>query len=191
MSSTSRNTDGPMSGGGGSEAFHSSVERSEPLTTHGHQPGKLVGNEAKPEFEAKTLPAGSAPSKSTFAPNPTDNVPPVQQYQDSSSIEADAPQTSASDTLGGASSAQVHQGLGKPIQGQSSSELRDGSKGRTGGTEGVNTTSQSGISTDAMPSQRALDNDNADVGRGEPASAEDRVPESSTTVASEATSSRN
>lgn len=41
--------------------FHASAPRDEPLTTTGHQPGKLVGNDAAPEFHAETLPAGTAP----------------------------------------------------------------------------------------------------------------------------------
>ncbi|KAH0052237.1 hypothetical protein KCU72_g6372, partial [Aureobasidium melanogenum] len=40
--------------------FHASAPRDEPLTTTGHQPGKLVGNDAAPEFHAETLPAGTA-----------------------------------------------------------------------------------------------------------------------------------
>lgn len=35
-----------------------------------HKPGKQVGDDAAPEFHVKVLPAGSAPAKDTFQPNP-------------------------------------------------------------------------------------------------------------------------
>lgn len=38
--------------------------------------------------------------------------------------DASAPQPKAEDTLGGVTSADVHGGIGKPIQGQSSAEVR-------------------------------------------------------------------
>ncbi|KAL8786534.1 MAG: hypothetical protein Q9195_008165 [Heterodermia aff. obscurata] len=99
--------------------FHASKPRDEPLTTHGHKPGLQVGNDAFPEFTAQTLPAGSAPASNTFTPNPsadpTENLPSTE--------------TSAADTLGGATSADVHTGLGHPGQGQTSNELRHGTQG--------------------------------------------------------------
>ncbi|KAF1837409.1 hypothetical protein BDW02DRAFT_586668 [Decorospora gaudefroyi] len=93
--------------------FAGHVKGSEPLMTGGHQPGKMVGNDAAPEFSAQTLPAGSAPSGKTFTPNPDLNN--QKMYH------------AASDTLQGATSADLHAGLGHPGQGQTSSELRDGS----------------------------------------------------------------
>ncbi|KAK3110964.1 hypothetical protein LTR53_014228 [Teratosphaeriaceae sp. CCFEE 6253] len=187
MSSTSSNTRGPMQSGGGSEEFHSGVQPREPMTTHGHQPGKLVGNEAKPEFAAATLPAGSAPSDATYQPNNPDSAPPVQQYHDVSATADDAPQASAADTLGGATSSDVNTGLGHPGQGQSSKELRDGSNARSGGHDGqLSGASNTEIDTDAMPSQRAINKDDAVVGREDAgkASAEDREPETAEGVAS-------
>ncbi|OAG01578.1 uncharacterized protein CC84DRAFT_1127384, partial [Paraphaeosphaeria sporulosa] len=44
-----------------------------PMQTGGHQPGKLVDNDAIPEFSTQTLPAGMAPALSTFTPNPVLN----------------------------------------------------------------------------------------------------------------------
>jgi hypothetical protein len=78
----------------------------------------MVGNDAKPEFHAETLPAGTAPPESTFQPNPDVNNQKMFHQ--------------ASDTLQGATSGDVHTGLGHPGQGQSSSELHDGSKGGQG-----------------------------------------------------------
>ncbi|GAB7348807.1 hypothetical protein MBLNU459_g7525t1 [Dothideomycetes sp. NU459] len=51
------------------DGFHASRPRDEPLTTHGHKPGKMVGNDAAPEFHVETLPAGTAPPDRTFKPN--------------------------------------------------------------------------------------------------------------------------
>ncbi|KAI8932649.1 hypothetical protein NX059_010145 [Plenodomus lindquistii] len=94
--------------------FKGHVKPSEPLEKGGHQPGKLVGNDAVPTFSAEVLPAGSAPASSTYTPNPDLNN--QKLYQDASS------------TLTGATSADVHTGLGHPGQGQTSQELHDGSR---------------------------------------------------------------
>lgn len=85
-----------------------------------HKPGVLVGNEAAPSFSAKTIPPGTAPPERTFEPNPTSEFPSqsLNDQQDSSTY------TSASSTLGGATSADVHTGLGKPLQGETSVEQR-------------------------------------------------------------------
>lgn len=82
----------------------------------------LVGNDAAPAFSAQTLPPGTAPADRTFAPNTQTEVPSQASYP--ADADEDAPFTSASDTLGGATSADVHTGLGKPLQGQSSTEVR-------------------------------------------------------------------
>ncbi|KAI9739124.1 MAG: hypothetical protein M1834_007337 [Cirrosporium novae-zelandiae] len=91
-----------------------------------HQPGRQVGNEAAPSFQAQTLPAGTAPAEHTFQPDA------------SSEVLAHAP---ASSTLAGATSADVHTGYGHPGSGQTSSELHhDGAYTRTkqgGGLQGV------------------------------------------------------
>lgn len=78
-----------------------------------------VGNDAPPEFNAQTLPAGTAPSDRTFAPN-TQNEIPGQAMNPNISKET---WTSAQDTIGGATSADVHTGYGHPGSGQTSKEL--------------------------------------------------------------------
>ncbi|KAL8809557.1 MAG: hypothetical protein Q9200_003315, partial [Gallowayella weberi] len=110
---------------------HPSVPRDEPLTTSGHKPGILVGNDTAPEFSAKTLPAGSAPADRTFQPNATSEVP-GQADNDNvlRSHGKESTHTTASSTLGGATSGDVHTGLGKPVQGQTSHD-------RGGGLAGV------------------------------------------------------
>ena len=42
----------------------------------------LVGNEVVPEFTAKTLPPGSAPSDKTFKPNSANIIPPASEVDD-------------------------------------------------------------------------------------------------------------
>lgn len=87
-------------------------------STTKHQPGRQVGNNAAPESHIQTLPAGSAPPSRTFAPQNDADVP--------ASGDAAA-------TLAGATSADVAQVLGQPVQGQSSAELRhDGKSHRAG-----------------------------------------------------------
>ncbi|PNS15197.1 Protein sum2 [Sphaceloma murrayae] len=117
---------------GTSGQFHSSVPGSEPLTTHGHQPGRINSEaDAAPEFHATTLPAGTAPPSRTFKPDNTSEV-------EGTGATSGQTTTSASETIVGATSGDVHTGLGHPGSGQSSKELHDGSKGRSG-PEGVGT----------------------------------------------------
>ncbi|KAJ9638242.1 hypothetical protein H2199_006929 [Coniosporium tulheliwenetii] len=111
--------------------FHAKVGRTAPMETHGvtqtRRPSLREG--PRPRVPCKNPPPGSAPPENTFRPNPNDEVPRAADYRDDNDPEAE--QTSASDTLGGATSADVHTGLGHPGQGQTSTELRhDGSHGR-------------------------------------------------------------
>lgn len=103
-----------------------------------HQPGQINSEaDAAPEFNAKVLLAGTAPTSKTFEP----------------SNEADVPATgvTAADTLGGADSAQVHQGYGHPGSGMSSSEARhDGKSHRASdksGLEGLQGSNKGNIDT--------------------------------------------
>jgi len=185
--------------------FRSRIERDEPMTTKGHKPGvKASPNDNVPEFSAETLPAGSAPASRTFQPNPTGEVPPVANY--SSDMDPGSGTANASDTLSGATSADVHTGLGHPGQGQTSTELRhDGEhhrKKQGGGLIGVGAGSMEtgGVHNareavnphdPAFADQRGLDDEEAAKSAGQrgniggPA-AEERIPEGSETVAAEA-----
>ncbi|KAF5024177.1 hypothetical protein F66182_3749 [Fusarium sp. NRRL 66182] len=110
--------------------FRSKVAPAEPLMTSGHKPGTLVGNDAVPEFHAEQHPAGTAPPENTFKPNNADQVPAQAPH-----AEGGVP---ASATLGGATSADVHTGLGHPGSGQTSQELHGRGKQKgTSGLEGV------------------------------------------------------
>lgn len=91
----------------------------------------------------------------------------------------------------------MNTGLGKPIQGQTSSELRhDGQHHRknpgTGGYEGLKSGAQGKTVDPHLPEfagQRAQDKDEAVIGRSDVPSAEERVPETSETVAAESATS--
>lgn len=160
--SASRNADAVSNQPG---EFGSHIERDEPMREPKHKPGVLVGNDAAPEFSAKTLPPGSAPADRTFKPNATSEVP---GQADNSSVERDhgkeSTKTTASSTLSGATSGDVHTGSGHPGQGQTSTELRhDGqhtSKKQGGGLAGVGASvgsSNQMVDKDTQPKERAVD----------------------------------
>lgn len=115
--------------------FRSRVPPAEPLTRKGHAPGVKVGNEAVPEFHAETYEPGTAPREDTYQPNPIYETP--GQNSNSSSETY----TDPASTLMGSTSADVHQGLGKPLQGQEGTELHGGhgrkAKSERTGLEGL------------------------------------------------------
>ncbi|KAF2874148.1 hypothetical protein BDV95DRAFT_565518 [Massariosphaeria phaeospora] len=177
--SASKNTDAVASG----EQFGSKVPGSEPLMQGGHQPGaQKSANDSAPEFSAETHAPGTAPKESTFTPNPDLNN--QKMYQD------------ASETLGGATSADVHTGMGHPGQGQTSTEVRhDGSHGRKKQGLGLAGLASQGADNDkttgrdpAFANQRNLEEDVPTGQRGTTGgpAAQERVPESADTAASEA-----
>ncbi|SPO07015.1 uncharacterized protein DNG_09709 [Cephalotrichum gorgonifer] len=86
--------------------FHARVPPSHPLTTKGHAPGVKLGNDAYPEFHAQAYPAGTAPPEHSFTPKASGG-----QWG------ADVDTT---DTLPGATSADVDKGIGHPISEQQS-----------------------------------------------------------------------
>ncbi|KAF2461803.1 hypothetical protein BDY21DRAFT_329697 [Lineolata rhizophorae] len=178
--------------------FHPSKPRDEPMTTKGHAPGVLASEaDRAPEFHAQTLPPGTAPREATFRPNANTEVPPTTNYARSDAVDPDAPTVDASATIGGATSADMHQGLGHPGQGQTSAEMRhDGEKHRAKQTHGlggvganVGTKNQMVDPHDPQfAGQRALDKDEAEIGRGNLGGppAEDRLPANAEEVAAEA-----
>ncbi|KAL8849540.1 MAG: hypothetical protein Q9221_005474 [Calogaya cf. arnoldii] len=139
---------------------HPSHPRDEPLTTHGHKPGVLVGNDTAPEFSAKTLPPGSAPTDRTFQPN---NISEIPGQADNENVlrshGKESTHTTASSTLGGATSGDVHTGLGKPVQGQNSSD-------RGGGLAGVGASGAASgnqmVDTEMQAGQRGMDKEGGD-----------------------------
>jgi hypothetical protein len=90
-----------------------------------HKPGvKASPKDEVQEFEAKTLPPGSAPPGRTFKPRKQAEVP-SQANNDATFDNDDVEETytSAADTLGGATSADVNKGMGRPMQGETSTEM--------------------------------------------------------------------
>ncbi|KAI1619076.1 hypothetical protein EDD36DRAFT_49535 [Exophiala viscosa] len=179
--------------------FHPRQPGSEPLEKSGHQIGQKVSPaDNAPEFSAKTLPPGTAPKESTFQPNPVNEVPGQANNPDvERSHGKEGVKTDALSTLPGATSADVHTGLGHPGQGQTSNELRhDGQHGRkkdTPGTEGAGATGGSGLYPgDTNTEFRRLQTDDHPKGPNPEqdhnatlAGAESKVPASAEEVAAE------
>ncbi|KAL5333274.1 hypothetical protein BJX70DRAFT_406352 [Aspergillus crustosus] len=117
---------------------------------HGTFPGDkhAVGVKASPadrapEFHAQTQTPGTAPSGSSYQANPIDHPgeqalnPNVERSHGKESVK-----TTAEQSLQGATSKDVHRGLGKPISGQTTTELRENAnkhprKGLEGAVTGV------------------------------------------------------
>jgi len=154
----------------------SHIKPSEPMMKGGHAPGVLVGNDKVPEFHAEQHPAGTAPRENTFQPNP--------QGENAGSSARQA--VDASSTLGGATSADVHQGLGHPGSGQTSQELHGTHKKDGSGLEGVGANPRDPIHD--MGADRPYETNKRGKG-GESAldyaGAEDREPVSASQVAAE------
>ena len=143
-----------------------------------------------PTFSAQTLPAGSAPPDKTYKPNPINETPGQANNEDTlRSHGKESTYTSASDTLGGATSADVHTGYGHPGQGQVASDTdRKNRQGLAGvGASGVASSGQ-GVDERLNPSQRGLDRESGGLAGKkdtEAPGAEERFPESAETVAAE------
>lgn len=129
-----------------------------------------------PEFQAQTLPAGTAPKSNTFQPDVTPNDPQQNQY-------------SASSTIGGATSADVHTGYGHPGNQQTGIEKahegKHTSKREGAGLEGVGT-------GEGLDSKQAKDLQSdhtqtgpANVRGGTLAGAEEAIPATAEDVAAE------
>jgi len=163
--------------------------RNEPLTTKGHAVGELVGNDAKPEFHAQTLPAGTAPKENTFKPNPISETPgQANNTLNDRSHGKESTAVSASDTLGGATSKDTYAGLGKPMQGdQADPEGSSGKKDKQGLT-GVGASGHmadlGGADGRVDQEQRALDRESGDLA-GKKASKSDYGAEERPAVTSE------
>ncbi|KFA47460.1 hypothetical protein S40293_02092, partial [Stachybotrys chartarum IBT 40293] len=178
--SASRNADAMTPAQG---EFHSRVPPSEPLTKKWHAPGIKVGNDAIPEFHAKTYPPGTAPAGNSFRPNSTGEVP-------GQALNPDVEEaTEAPDTIIGATSRDVHRGYGHPGAGMTSQERhgRQGGKHRHGrsGLEGVGASGsdpihEHGFDRDYPLGQRGYVGDPENM-----PGAEDRIPASAEEVASE------
>ncbi|CAM1501529.1 Fc.00g035130.m01.CDS01 [Cosmosporella sp. VM-42] len=122
----------PDSVNAASGEFRDKVAPSHPLTHKGHAPGVKVGNDAAPEFHAETYPPGTAPKNRSFEPGSQGEIPAQTADPDMEN------RTSAADTLQGATSGEVYQGMGRPVDGMSSREMHGGPhKHNRSGLEGV------------------------------------------------------
>ncbi|KAF9887373.1 hypothetical protein FE257_010228 [Aspergillus nanangensis] len=167
------------------EGFHPSAHRSKPTMSGGHQPGRRVAPaDFVPQSHVEKYPPGTAPASNSFAPNPYNesgsqaNNPNVERGHGKESTK-----TSAADTLTGATSKDVHTGLGHPGSGQTSTELRhDGQHGRKNpgvGLEGVGASKENKFERH-IPEQRGIERDQAQGGqRGNKGAlaAQEREPE--------------
>jgi len=130
----------------GQGEFKPHKPRTEPMTTKGHQAGHMVSDKDNaPEFTAKTLPPGSAPKDRTFKPNPHSDLP--TQADDTSDGQESA-YTSASATLSGIDSRDAYAGLGRPVEGQTSTAMhhegKSHRKAERAGLEGVGSSGNGG-----------------------------------------------
>ncbi|KAI9163734.1 Transcription regulator lscL [Paramyrothecium foliicola] len=157
--SASRNADAMNPSQG---EFRSRVAPSEPLTTKVHAIGTKLGNDAAPEFHAESHPAGTAPPDRSFQPNITNEYPAQALHSEGNS------RTAASDTLQGATSADVRKGYGLPNQGMTSQEQHGGKRKHDGaGLEGVRANAIDPFH------ERGLDRDHATGHRGVTGNTED------------------
>jgi hypothetical protein len=76
-------------------------------------------------------PPSTAPKDSSFHPNAENEFPPLSNYARDDQTDPESTRTDPLDTLGGDTSKDVDVGLGKPVYGEDSTELRhDGMHGR-------------------------------------------------------------
>ncbi|KAJ5083165.1 hypothetical protein N7456_012592 [Penicillium angulare] len=184
--STLNNVDSVVNDKQGS--FKPSIAPEGPITDKGHKPGVKV-NEAdqRPEHHLQTFPPGTAPASNSYTPNVNDIG-----SQANNPSASNGQYTPASATLTGATSQDVHAGLGKPLQGQSGVELaHDGAHGRqkqSAGLEGLGASVQTRGVERTFPNQRGIEREEATSGtRGNKAdrAAEDMDPEGAQTLDAE------
>lgn len=163
---------------------------SQTLTIEQHQPGRKVApQDFAPENQPKAFPPGTAPASNSYTPHPTQEIgsqalnPNVERGHGKEAVK-----TNPGDTLMGSTSQDVHQGLGHPGSGMTSTELRhDGQHGRKNpgvGLEGVGASMQDNYER-TIPSQRGIERDQAKPNqRGDKGAlaAEDREPEGAGTL---------
>ncbi|KAL0930708.1 uncharacterized protein CTRU02_214783 [Colletotrichum truncatum] len=98
--------------------FHARVPPSKPMASKWHKPGNELGNDAVGEFHAEVHSKGEAPPEHTYKPNPVGEFPEQYLSSDSNSSSYRNPPE-----MPGATSKEMHKGLGLPLQGVESREL--------------------------------------------------------------------
>lgn len=146
-----------------------------------HAPGTKVGKDAYPESHVQAFPPGTAPRENTFYPNTSDT--PGQ------ALNPEATAYTAANDFPGATSADVHTGFGKPIQGQTSAESHGANLGRrnheSAGLEGVGASGKDNfrerrLDVGVEPDSRGKTKNASNV-----PGAEERIPVSAEQLASE------
>jgi len=129
--------------------FHPSRPRDQPGFTGGHQIGvKSSPSDFIPESHARTVPPGTAHPEFTFTPQNTYNALAGESH----------PLADPLDFPGGATSRDVHRGMGHPGQGMTSKEIHhDGQQGRKREKQGL-----------AQYGAHDLNRGGADLGRADP-----------------------
>lgn len=129
------------------------------MATHQHQLGQQVGNEALPEFRAKTFAPGTAPEKDSYHANPIHATP--GQGMDTNP-DPDS-RTGPLDAFPGSTSQSVYNDneYGKPLQGQTSNELHGMKvrhrKAERSGLEGVGATAKHTETVDSQVREQIAD----------------------------------
>jgi hypothetical protein len=163
--------------------FHASVPASKPTSGDKHAPGVKVGNDAAPEFHATTQPSGTAPASRTFESNTKSALPGQSPELSNSGTWVDA-----ESTITGASSQDVYKGMGKPVQGQTTGDLRHQTSQRSGlegvGANAEDPISKRGLDKDVSKGGKTRDDVRAEE-RATMADVSDREPVSAEGVASE------
>ncbi|KAK3355744.1 hypothetical protein B0H65DRAFT_413636 [Neurospora tetraspora] len=169
--------------------FHSKVPPSKPQHVSGHRLGPQVGNEAAPEFHAKTFPPGTAPEKDSYQPNPIHETP-------GQALNPDVDPSSRTDPLDayrGSTSQSIYNQTqyGQPMQGQTSRELHGMHAGKRkkehSGLEGVGATDKHAETVEHKVRELAADKPEPIRRgiRGEREGAEYSLPETAERVATE------
>ncbi|KAJ6160326.1 hypothetical protein N7470_003722 [Penicillium chermesinum] len=142
-------------------SFKPSIAPDAPQTTKAQARCEGQRSRPAPRIPYGDTPSGTAPASNSYTPNADETGSQANNPNVLGSQDKEATYTSAGDTLMGATSQDVHTGLGKPLQGQTNVELaHDGAHGRkkqTSGLEGVGASSGGRGIERQFPDQRALE----------------------------------
>lgn len=139
----------------------------------------------------ESYPPGTAPASNSYTPNASDIGSQANNPNVLSSPGKESIYTLPADTLTGATSQDVHRGMGKPLQGQTSVELgHDGAHGRkkqSAGLESVGAHREDRGLERRLPDQRGLEKEAKTSGTWRKAgrAAEDMRPEPAETLDAE------
>ncbi|KAJ5124137.1 uncharacterized protein N7515_007962 [Penicillium bovifimosum] len=148
--------------------IHPSVEPQGPGRAQGHKPGqhkpgtKLSELDQRQTYHMEGFPPGTAPASNSFTANPiSEGGSQALNPNVEAGPDKEATYTSVSDTLHGSTSADLNRGIGKPMQGQTSTEMRhDGQHGRKNPGRSVDAYGPNALKPEMerrYPDQRAME----------------------------------